>query len=445
MPLLLGVDLGTSYFKVGVFDETGETRGLARIAVEVSDGAPGRAELSVEVFWEALRRGVAEALAEAKAGASDIAGLSYSSQANTFVLVDAVDRPLTPLILWTDQRAEGGDDACLNFADTAEFARTAGFRGMSPLWAVAKWRWLQRWQPEIWARCSRAMTLSDYFTWSLTGDAVGDSGTAAFLGLLDLGRGDWWPRALQAFGIDAARLSQPLRPGSPVGNLSGSGGRRLGLRPGIAFAVGGLDHQVAALGSGLGRLADASISTGTVLAAVRLVAHAEPTPGCYHGPDFHPGEFYRLAFNADGAGKLDRFVRHHAPHAGIGELIALALGSASVTDSRTAPSVAPAVLRDLRELLVGIADSQRELIERIAGSTPLRRIVATGGGARSEAWLQLKADRFGIPIVTPASSERACLGAAMVASVAAGVWPSLTEASAAMIRPRCELFPRGRF
>lgn len=444
MPLLLGVDLGTSYFKVGVFDETGEARGLSRIAVERSESAPGRAELPVEVFWETLRRGVAAALAEAQARRSDIAGLSYSSQANTFVLVDAADRPLTPLILWTDRRAEDLDGAGRDFADSAEFARTVGFRGMSPLWAVAKWHWFQRRQPEIWTRCARAMTLSDYFTRSLTGEAVGDSGTAAFLGLLDLGRGEWWPQALHAFGIDAALLSQPLRPGSPAGCLSGPGSSRLGLRPGIAYAVGGLDHQVAALGSGLGTLADASISTGTVLAAMRRVTHPEAVPGCYHGPDFHPGEFYRLAFNADGAGKLDRLVREHAPHAEIGELISRALGSAPGATSAAAESVPPAVLRDLRDLLVAIADSQRELLERIGRSAPLRRIVATGGGARSEAWLQLKADRFGVPIVTPASSERACLGAAMVAAVAAGVWRNLAEASAAMIRPRCELFPRGR-
>jgi xylulokinase len=67
MALLLGIDLGTSYFKVGLFDSTGEMKGLGRVPVMKSAPTPGHCELSIDEFWAALRRGLTEALAQARA------------------------------------------------------------------------------------------------------------------------------------------------------------------------------------------------------------------------------------------------------------------------------------------------------------------------------------------------------------------------------------------
>ena len=66
----------------------------------------------------------------------------------------------------------------------------------------------------------------------------------------------------------------------------------------------------------------------------------------------------------------------------------------------------------------------------------MRSVVATGGGARSPLWMQINADLLGIPVVTPASPERACLGAAAFAAVAAGVYRDIPEATGAMVRPQ---------
>ena len=96
MSLLLGVDLGTSYFKVGLFDAFGALKGLGRAAVEKDVPLPGRAELPVPRFWAVLRQVLAEALTQAGAEAREIAAVSYSSQTNSFVLLDRADLPLTP-------------------------------------------------------------------------------------------------------------------------------------------------------------------------------------------------------------------------------------------------------------------------------------------------------------------------------------------------------------
>ncbi len=437
MPLFLGIDLGTSYFKVGLFDASGELRGLGRVPVNKTVPAPQRCELAVEEFWRALRRGLAEALAQAGASAREIAGVSYSSQASTFLLLDKNEVPLTPFIVWPDARAEPVEPALAEFARTEVFRRTTGFEGLSPQAAPAKWRWLQRNASALWSRARRVMTISDYFTFALTGERAGDASTAAFLAIYDLREGRWWPEGLREFGLEAEMLSTPLAPGSPCGQTNAGATQLLGLPAGIPFAVGALDHHVAAIGSGLGRPGDASISTGTVLAALVLVDTPTPQAGCYHGRHVDGARFWRLAFDANGAGQLEDYQRQSAPNLSIEELLALAArapaGTAWPCETATDAGVA------VRAILEGVAASHRDLLQRVAAGArdgrEVRRVIATGGGARSPLWLQIDADMLGLPIVTSVCLERACLGAAAFAAVAARIYRTVAEATQAMVRP----------
>ncbi len=438
MSLLLGIDLGTSYFKVGLFDEAGSIRGLGRVAVDKVTPAAGWFEQSVEDFWRLLRQGLGEALAEAGAKASDISGLSYSSQATTFVLLDRQKQALTPLVFWTDMRAEPVPQDLLDFSKTETFRRTVGFGGISAFSAVAKLNWFQRQQPEIWKRTAHIMTISDYFTFALTGERVGDASTAALLALYDLPKRSWWPEALAKYGLEAAQLSTPLRPGSVGGQTTTQATALLGLPVGIPLAVGGLDHHVAAIGSGLERFADMSISTGTVLAALALVDNTQPTPDCYHGLHVDGTRYYRLSFDPNGAGQLENYQKQYAPKRSIEELLEFAAKIPPRTQPVNPPSINATDAEHgiaVRNLLEKISYTHRTLVEKVAGVGKVRKIVATGGGARSPLWLQIKADILGVPMVTPACQERACLGAAAFAAVAAGRHATIPAALQAMVHP----------
>lgn len=444
MTLLLGIDLGTSFFKVALFDQGGALQGLGRVPVATESSGPGRCELPVATFWTLLRRGLAEALQQAGAEAGQIAGLAYSSQANTFLLLDDHDAPLTPLVLWTDLRAAELGGQWRGFGLSEDFGRRIGFTGCSPHSAAVKCLWFQQQQPELWTRALSVMTISDYLTFALTGERVGDAGTAALLGIYDLGAEDWWSAARLHFGVAEKELSRPLRPGRPGGRTTALAGKLLGLPAGIPLAVGGLDHHVAALGAGLGSVADASISTGTVLAAVALTERVVPQAGCYHGPDFAAAGFYRLCFNPDGAGQLEEYRRAFAPNLSIEQLLALAgkapagLNPAPTTSRPARPAEHGAAFR---RLLEKIAFGHRTLLDQVRGETTLRRIVATGGGARSEVWLQIKADMLGLPILAQSSAECACLGAAMLASVAAGWHQTVSDAAVALAQSGKEFRP----
>ena len=443
MALLLGIDLGTSYFKVGLFDETGAMRGLGRVAVGKSSPAPGRSELPVAEFWRLLRQGLAEALAQAKARSGDITGLSYSSQANSFLLLDDRHEPITPLVIWSDQRAHPVEQAVVDFGRSEPFRRQTGLAGLSAGFAPVKWRWFQQNEPAVWKQAARVMTISDYLTFALTGETVGDASTAAFTGLYASATRDWWPEALDFFAVPPSRLSRPLSPGTPCGRTLPRARDLLGLPPGLFFAVGALDHHAAAIGSGLEGLADASISTGTVLAALKLVDRVEPLAGCFHGPHL-ADRFFRLAFDSAGANQLEDYQRQSAPQLSLARLSDLA--------ARVPPGLAPeAVAADdpdrrhgaeVRRLMERISATHRVLLHRVQEAPPLRRIIATGGGARSDTWLQINADMLEATVIVTRCNEPACLGAAAFAAAAAGVHPSLRASLRAMVHPEHHFEPQ---
>jgi len=440
MPLLLGLDLGTSYFKVGLFDAAGELRGLGRVATEPAAPAPGRVELTASAFWSRLRQALDQALAQAGARPDEVAGISYSSQANTFLLLDEAGDELTPLIFWNDQRARPLEPELAAFSRTPWHAQVTGMMEIVPERMPAKCRWLARHEPRVWGRARTVLTIADYLAFSLTGQRVGDASTAVLTGLYSLPDRCWWTAALEVFGMKEAQLVRPLPPGSPAGRTAARATELLGLPAGIPFAVGALDHHAAALGSGLGAVADASLSTGTVLAALVLVDRVEPAPGCIHGPHPEGERFYRLAFDPKGAGQLEDYQRKQAPDLSIEELLRQAEQAAGTGDAADAAGHGAAVLALLRS----IAIAQRGLLARVAGQAPVQRVTATGGGARSAFWLQVTADAIGVPVVAVASPERACLGAALFAAVAAGIWPDLRTAAQHMVRPPREYHPAGQ-
>ena len=257
MELALGIDLGSSYLKAGLFDRSGSLRGLGRVAMQPTDPAAGACEMAPEDFWQRLQEAFAGALGQAGAMPADVACVSYATQANSFLLLDRSGRPLTPLVLWQDRRGSSATDVVDALARLDGFAATSGLGvPMTAEFAVAKLAWLRRNCPDAWAAMRHVMTMSDYLVFGLTGEPAGDCGSAGLLGLLDAAHGDWWPEALDVCGLRREQMARLVRPGSLVGRMQGAQARRLGIRAGASLVAGSQDHHVAALGAGAGVLAD---------------------------------------------------------------------------------------------------------------------------------------------------------------------------------------------
>lgn len=444
MSFFLGIDLGTSYFKAGVFDESGKLCGLGRHAVEKNHGEGKSCELSLAVFWTTLRLSVEEALQEAALLPRDITAVSYSSQANSFILLDSSDQPLTPFILWTDERVTAFPAPLQVLINKTDFLAKTGL-GIQPgrQSLLAKADWFRENQPLVWDGMKRIMSISDYLMFALTGHKVSDFSTSSMTGLLNIPEGRWWVEAADIFSIDLNYLSIPLAVGTLIGNLTMEGASRIGLSSRSLLYSGGLDHHMVAIGAGIPYYNAVSESTGTVLACVKYQKGYEPCIGINVAQGLDPNHSFRMAFDQNGAVALEWYCRKYANESTLPDLLEQAgkvkigcdgliakarsneyEGLSGFNNIKTAHTHAHFV----RAILESTGMSLRHLVNELEGNNESEALIPSGGGARSQLWLQIKADMLNKTFLLSESGELACKGAAMVCSVGTGCFDSIYEA-----------------
>ena len=239
MGFYLGIDLGTSYFKAGIFDENGNLIGLGRQLVKKETGDGIRCELPVPVFWETISSSIKEAIWKSGIKPTELKSVSYSSQANSFILLDHQDKPLTPLILWPDKRAISDFLVIEKFIDSQEFMLKTGIgRNINYEFTISKIIWFQKNQPELWSRVRSVLSISDFLTYILTGQKVSDTSTSSLTGLLDIKQSRWLNKSLEIISLDPMSLPVPHKIGFFAGPITDSGAKISGLPKGIPFFLG---------------------------------------------------------------------------------------------------------------------------------------------------------------------------------------------------------------
>lgn len=436
--LYAGFDLGTTFLKVGLYNGRGERLGLGRRPFVKDEDVCGRCTVPVERFREMVAGAFHTALVQAGRSPEAITGVSYCSQANTFLLLDRQDRPLTPLIIWPDLRAAPLSKNLEALTDTDVFLEASG-QGLTGAQCMpAKLEWFKRYEPELWGRKARVLTLSDYFSLLLTGLCIGDSGTASLTGLWDLPQNRWNRSMLDFLELDARALPELHRPGALTVGISKSGTDWLGIPQGTPFTVGALDHHAAALGGGIGHLAPVSVSFGTSLVCFRGEDTYKPARGSCLGPSAEPGRFYRIAFSAPGASAMDWYQRDYAPEASIEELLASAErvphgcgGLRAVSEDGTIQFHGKSPLHgrghDVRAVMELTGRNTAKLLSDLAagGGSPASRMLAVGGAAKSDLWMRIVGETAGVGVSPASPADTAAKGAAMFAAVQSGLCGNL--------------------
>lgn len=420
---VLGVDLGTTNIKAMLVDRAGLVAGHASARFEYTRSPDDRCELPPNDFLATVRGVIGAACHGAGASPRQIRALSYGSQANTFLLLDRDDQPLTPLIVWNDRRAAPPDHDLRAFLESEDFLAHAGFQLPAPELAVAKLRWLHRHSPALMERARQFLSLSDFLVYTLSGERSGDQATASLLGLWSQHESRWWEAALAQAGCDATMFPRLVPPGAVAGPVSASGAEVMGLAAGTLLVAGTLDHHAAAWGAGVGSLADCSESTGTVIACLRIMPTRQTGSGYFIGPDLKPGSWYACAFSSNGASVLEDFRDRNAAGMSIQELIGLAASGSS-----------DAMASGARSIMESISNELGALLRHLYGDQSPSAIVATGGGAASDYWLALKSRMLGVPFLRSNTTHPAAYGAAMMAAVGAGWFSRADEASKEWVR-----------
>ena len=430
MSYFLGIDLGTSYFKAGIFDEEGRLKGLGRQYVQkISDSTI--CELPVDLFWKTIRNCLNEAIQMAGIPVNAIRSFSYSTQTNSFILLDTRHQPLTPLILWPDKRASGME---LPDGDEAELMRRTGL-GILPdaQFAIAKLYWFRKHQPEIWKKTRHILSISDFLTFSLTGQITCDYSTAAMSGMFDIVDGSWYSEILERMEIHAEMLPIPQGIGSYAGETTVRAVNLTGLPAGIPFFLGALDHHMAAVGAGIPSNGFISETTGTVLSCVDHVDRYIPQKGLCLAPGLHNGCFFRMIFNENGAASLEWYQKNYAPEYSIRELLEMAAqvepdceGLKAFPCAATYPGLSGFTPAShvryrhghyVRALLESTVYSLQQMVVALKKDSTLPAIISSGGGSRSELWVNIKSVVINTPFFIPECTELSCMGAAMLGAL----------------------------
>ncbi len=425
MGYMLGIDLGTSYFKFGIYDPNLSLKGLCSAAVEKDTGDGNLCRVACRRFAELLKKGIADCVKQSGIGFEEIDTIGYSSQANSFILLDAEMRPLTELILWPDLMFPDVHPKLRSLWGRSDFLERTGLGiEAGPNFCINKLCWIKEQKPKLWGQVRSVMTISDYLSYLLSGEKIGDVGTASLLGLLDCKGRDWWDEAFDVLEIDKGLFSKRLSVGSVTDCSGGELLQDLGFKKNTALCIGSLDHHMAALGAGLSDAESMSLSIGTVVACVNITEDFTPTEGVCISP-WREGQYCQLTFDANGAVCLEWYHRHFADELSFEALMDSAREAGGSGGLKALPGAFNYATREeafegiesfhghghfIYALMESCGETASELVSRLFNGGKPGEILATGGGAKNRLWLNIISGKTGCKVTGSLNKEPATLG-----------------------------------
>lgn len=439
--LLAGIDAGTTSVKVLLMTPEGEQVALGRAPTVWT-----RTEFGEETSAGEITAAAGTALADALRQAPDaeVLAIGVASMAESGILVDAADRPLAPVIAWHDTRDRAELEQLVTELGGEAFSRRTGL----PLWtqwSLTKHRWMRAHLPES-AAAVRRYNVAEWIVRGLGGEPVTEYSLASRTGWLDLHTGTPWTAALDWSGAPATLLGDLVAAGTPVGRADATGVADAAGVAGAILTVAGHDHQAAAVGVGAHREGDEFDSAGTAEAILRTSRPGLPeetvaalaTAGITVGRHVAPGRWCLLGATQGGLilGKVQAALG--IDRAGLPRLDDAAASAADVTGAVTMGPGAGDVAIDRaaspgevwRAATRAVTAQAAALSERLtAASGPRAALVVAGGWTHSRAVMAAKEAAFGT-FRRASVPEAGCRGAALLAGVAAGIYPDLDSAPA---------------
>jgi xylulokinase len=448
MGYVIGFDLGTSYIKCSIFDRHGRCLSVGRVP------APTHREGGLHVvkpnaFWSALSTCLVQAHTESGVLPSDIDAISYASQANSFIVLDADGTPLTDIILWTTEFEKEMPEDLSEVFTSDTFLEQSGMGAPSAGILLAKLHWMNRNQGQLVSRADRILTIAGFLVYGLTGRAVIDTSSTSLTGLLNIKTQKWNTSLCNLINIQPEKLGFPVPVGTQAGTTSTHRSSALGFKNDTPVFAGGLDHLAASYGAGLGAIGNISESTGTVLAAITLNTDSQTRKNIIVGPTLERGVYSHLCFSPCGAGIIEQFHDRYTQELDYQHMFALAddvshsaaeLGIAPDSDSLLDQVHAHISKSDiplgvgLNAVLEIIAYRSLRLIRQLTPGIGQEAVLATGGGSRSKKLLKIKADMTGVPLKTCQQQELGTFGAAMIAACGLGWFDSLQDVQTSWVQ-----------
>ena len=446
--MYVGIDLGSTNIKAALYDEHLVLKDRQSIPVSYIR-ENGFVEFDASAYCENLMSLLKDLFA--KNGIKSVKEMAFTGQAESLVVLGEDGLPLMNAISWMDERSTEECEELAKIFSKEECERVTGQQAVLPTWPATKILWLKHKKPYIFEKAHTYMLLKDFVVFYLTGKKLSDMSIATFSFYFDIYKKCYWKEMLDAIGITTEKLPRLTEPCTVAGETLDEKAEILGLASSPKVNIGTLDHFAGMIGTGNIGEGKITLSTGTVMAMATFSKEpAEEVFGIamHYGflPDTHimlpvaesggvSLEWFRAACMKDVSFKeIDSVVKERKRNS------LLFLPYLVGTNSPEFDSRASGVFWGLRQehdafdmayaVMEGVGFLLKKNCEYIKKTgTPVKAIIATGGGSKSDVWCQLQSDITNLPILIPKEKEAACLGAAIIAAVSDGKVESFEEAS----------------
>jgi xylulokinase len=475
--LLLGIDVGTTGVKTVLVSEKGELRAESTHAYPLFSPKPNWFEQNPDDWWNAAVHSIKQACTAAQIRSGDIAGVGLSGQYHGLVLLDKHHTVLRPCILWNDGRTASQAEYITEKVGKERLLRIAATSG-APYFSACKLQWVRDNEPGIFERVYKLMLPKDYIRFKLTGEIATDVTDASGTLFLDIRNRCWSSEIPTLLDIDSSILPGLLESSQESGRICKKAALQTGLNAGTPVSGGAGDQAAAAVGIGIVEEGAASYSIGTsgvIYAAtdgLKIDTEGRANTFC-HAVE---GKWCLLACINAAAGSYQWFLDKLADrekdtaksqkkdlHGILEETAAsVPLGSEKLlflpylsgerhphTDMNARGvffglHTGHGRAHMLRSILEGVAYSFRDCLEVIKEhDIMIREIRATGGGARSSLWMEIQVNVSGRPIVMmdQGAGGGAAFGAAILGGVCTGLFPTVSDACAELVKKGRTLIP----
>ena len=453
---VLAHDLGTSGNKAVLYSLDGERIAADTQTYPTSYPRPGYAEQNPEHWWTATCTSTRRLLETASVSPASVLAVSFSGQMMGCLPVDRDGQALRPSIIWADLRSGEQAAGLEQSVGMDRVYRITGHR-VSSSYSATKLMWVRDNEPDVYRRTHTMLQAKDYVILRLTGETVTDYSDACGTNLFDITRKRWSHEIAEAVGIDIGLLPEAVPSTHVAGTVHAGAARATGLAEGTPVIAGGGDGVCAATGATVMEPGNAYVVIGT--SSWIATASREPvfdphlrTFNWVHvdGELYSPcgtmqsagfsyawlrdrADEFRSLLGAGGGADVDRALTEAAARSPVGArnllFLPYLMGERSPRwnpDARGAfvgLDAGHGSADMLRAVLEGVGFNLRVILDVFRGAGEYREIIAIGGGARNELWLQILADIWNARILVPRYVEDATsMGAAVCGAVGAGLF-----------------------
>jgi xylulokinase len=464
LDLFLAIDIGTGSVRSALVDVNGDI-----VAFQAKEHAqivprPGWAEQRPREWWEGAVETTRAVLKSVAGAAERIAAIAACGQMHGTVLIDARGEPVLDTVpLWNDKRTR---DLVERFQRRHSLDDLLKITANPPAsaWQAFKLAWIKENHPEAYRRATTLLMPKDYVNFKLTGERAVDYPEASCSFLFDYQANAWSRKITDLLELNYELLPPLKLPAEFIGVVSQEAAGITGLRAGTPVVTGVGDFPASLLGSGVIRPGTGSDSTGTstLVTLCTLRPTLDPIITNVMSVD---GRNWNAFTILDAGGDAMRWARRafHENEYSYEKIVQLAQSAPAGSDQLLflpylngerlgAHQNARAQFFGLtsghgtahlhRAVMEGVAfAARRNLRVMKAAGHPIERLVASGGGAKTPLWLEIKASIYGCPIVVPKKAECGVVGCAILAGLASGAFRDFEEAVARCVEFGPEIKP----